>query len=408
LISAEINTAADIHPDEHNHRSSLLSSAAGDGNMWIKTQPVLDLNLLAHTSGEWLRGSGPESDIVISSRMRLARNLAEFPFISRASKADRAEIESVLRARIMGLKATNSPDGNSPTANGSLEYLNVSELKGIDRQFLVERQLISREHAEAEGARGVAIDPHEQVSLMINEEDHLRIQVMHSGLDLQNAWQQINDIDSKLSEHVTFAFHQKLGFLTACPTNVGTGLRVSVMLHLPALVITRQIDKVFRSLQKISLAVRGLYGEGSQAMGDFYQISNQITLGKSEAELVKQVGDVVPVLIDYERRARDFLIRESQENLHDRVSRAYGILRNAQTISSEETMHLLSSVRMGVNLGLISDLPIPTLNELFIHTQPAHLQKLRGGELDTADRNIERARYLRAHLNKEGEPGTKN
>ena len=160
-------------------------------------------------------------------------------------------------------------------------------------------------------------------------------------------------------------------------------MRVSVMLHLPALVITRQIDKVFRSLQKISLAVRGLYGEGSQAMGDFYQISNQITLGRSEAELVKQVGDIVPVIIDYERQAREFLVRESHENLHDRVSRAYGILRTAQTISSEETMHLLSSVRMGVNLGLIRDLEIPAVNELFIHTQPAHLQKLSGVELST-------------------------
>ena len=169
---------------------------------------------------------------------------------------------------------------------------------------------------------------------MINEEDHLRIQVMHSGLDLQSAWEQINRIDDLIEEQVTFAFNDKLGYLTACPTNVGTGMRVSVMLHLPALVITRQIDKVFRSLQKISLAVRGLYGEGSQAMGDFYQISNQITLGKSELDLVKQVGDVVPVIIDYERQARDFLVRESHENLHDHVSRAYGILRTAQTISS--------------------------------------------------------------------------
>jgi protein arginine kinase len=177
-------------------------------------------------------------------------------------------------------------------------------------------------------------------------------------------------------------------------------MRVSVMLHLPALVITSQIDKVFRSLQKISLAVRGLYGEGSQAMGDFYQISNQITLGRSESDLIKQVGDVVPVLIDYERRAREFLIRESQKDLHDRVSRAYGILCNAQTISSEETMHLLSSVRMGVNLGLIEDLEIPTLNQLFIHTQPAHLQKIRGIPLDTADRNVERAIYLKRHLRK--------
>ncbi len=219
-------------------------------------------------------------------------------------------------------------------ASGELEYVNVSELDGIDRQFLVERQLISREHAEAQGARGVAIDRQEQVSLMINEEDHLRIQCMHSGLDLQGAWEQINHIDDLIAEQVTYAFHPRLGYLTACPTNVGTGMRVSVMLHLPALVITRQIDKVFRSLQKISLAVRGLYGEGSQAMGDFYQIRNQITLGRSEEDLVKQVGDIVPVMIDYERRAREFLIRESQQNLHDQVSRAYGILRTAQTISS--------------------------------------------------------------------------
>jgi protein arginine kinase len=171
------------------------------------------------------------------------------------------------------------------------------------------------------------------------------------------------------------------------------------MLHLPALVITRQIEKVFRSLQKISLAVRGLFGEGSQAMGDFYQISNQITLGRSEDELVQQVNDIVPVIIDYERQARQFLIKESHENLHDRVSRAYGILRTAQTISSEETMHLLSSVRMGINLGLIDDLQIPTVNELFIHTQPAHLQKLRREHLKSAERNVARASYLRQRLN---------
>jgi protein arginine kinase len=349
----------------------------------------VDFDDLARSSGEWLRGSGPESDIVISSRIRLARNLADFPFISRANASDRAEIERTLRDRILKIQPAE------------LEYVDVNKLAGIDRQFLVERQLISREHAESEGARGVAIDSNERVSLMINEEDHLRIQVMHSGLDLTSAWEQINGIDDLVESQVTYAFNERLGYLTACPTNVGTGMRVSVMLHLPALVITRQIDKLFRSLQKISLAVRGLYGEGSQAMGDFYQISNQITLGRAEADLVKQVGDVVPTIIEYERKARDFLKRDSLENLHDRVSRAHGILCTAQTISSEETMHLLSSVRMGVNLGLIPDLEIPTLNKLFIYTQPAHLQKLSGVELDTADRNIERARYLRRHLNKE-------
>jgi len=232
---------------------------------------------------------------------------------------------------------------------------------------------------------------------------------MSSGFNLPEAWAKISQVDDLIESRVTYAFHPKLGYLTACPTNVGTGMRVSVMLHLPALVLTRQIDKFFRSLQKISLAVRGLYGEGSQAMGDFYQISNQVTLGKSEESLIKDVADIVPQIIKYERTAREFLIRESQENLHDRVSRAYGILRTAQTISSEETMHLLSSVRMGVNLGLIEDLEIPTINELFIHTQPAHLQKISGAELDTADRNIERARYLRRQLNKEsGGPASKN
>ena len=354
----------------------------------------MKLEDLARQCGEWLRGSGPESDIVISSRIRLARNLADFPFIRQCNESDRSEIEKTLKETIFSIKEWKN-----------LAYLDVNTLSKVDRQFLVERQLISREHAEADGARSVAIDRQEKFSLMINEEDHLRIQVMHSGLALDTAWQRINEIDDMIEEKMAFAFHPRLGYLTACPTNVGTGMRVSVMLHLPALVITRQIDKVFRSLQKISLAVRGLYGEGSEAMGDFYQISNQITLGRSEQELIEQVNDVVPVLIDYERKARQFLIRESQKDLHDRVSRAFGILCTAQTISSEETMHLLSSVRMGINLGLIENLEIPMVNQLFIHTQPAHLQKLRGSELDSANRNIERAHYLKNHLRKARETG---
>jgi protein arginine kinase len=347
----------------------------------------LELNDLTRNPGEWMRGSGPESDIVISSRIRLARNLADFPFVGRASEVDRTRIETMLRERVSVLQDASE-----------LLYLDIERLPGVDRQFLVERHLISREHAESQGTRAVVIDGHEKFSLMINEEDHLRIQVMQSGLDLQTAWEQINRIDDLIEESVTYAFDERLGYLTACPTNVGTGMRVSVMLHLPALVLTRQIEKVFRSLQKITLAVRGLYGEGSQATGDFYQISNQVTLGRTEQDLIKQVSDIVPVIIDYERRARDFLVKETHQNLHDRVSRAYGILRTAQTISSEETMHLLSSVRMGVNLGLIHDLEIPVVNELFLQTQPAHLQKLTGVELEPADRNIERARYLRRHL----------
>jgi protein arginine kinase len=345
------------------------------------------LNELAEGGGEWLRGTGPESDIVISSRIRIARNLSDFPFIRKASDTDKKQIESAVEQAVKSVTQWK----------GHVSYVNVNDLTDLDRQFLIERQLISRELAECNGVRSVAIDHDEKFSVMVNEEDHIRIQVMQSGLDLFEAWKQIDWIDDCIEEHVQYAFHKSLGYLTACPTNVGTGLRVSVMLHLPALVMTREVDKVFRSLHKINLAVRGLYGEGSEAMGDFYQISNQITLGKSELELVQQVNDVIPVMIEYEQKARDFLVRKNQQELKDRVNRAYGILSTAQTISSEETMHLLSSVRMGVNMGLI-DLDIPTLNRLFIHTQPAHLQKMHGTELDIADRNIQRASYLQQEL----------
>jgi protein arginine kinase len=348
---------------------------------------VVDLEALTRTSGEWLRGTGPESDIVISSRIRLARNLAQFPFLSRADDAARADIETLLRDHL-----------DDVPVRGNLTYFDVVHLGPLDRQFLVERQLISREHAETHGARGVGVAAQENVSLMINEEDHLRMQVLRSGLALDDAWDEINGIDDALEEHVEFAFSDQLGYLTACPTNVGTGIRVSVMMHLPALVLTKEIQKVFQAMQKMRLAVRGLYGEGSQAMGDFYQISNQVTLGPSEQDLIAKLKEVVMGIIAYERRVRDALINENRQRLHDQVSRAYGILSSAQTITSEETMHLLSSVRMGINLGLVDGLGIPTVNELFIQTQPAHLQKLRHETLESAERNIARASYLRQRL----------
>jgi protein arginine kinase len=219
---------------------------------------------------------------------------------------------------------------------------------------------------------------------------------------LWGAWERINALDDLIESRVYYAFHERLGYLTACPTNVGTGMRVSVMLHLPALVLTREIEKVFRSLQKISVTVRGLYGEGSQPAGDFYQISNQATLGRSEREIITQLGHddaVVPQIIKYERNARAALLDQKRDTLCDQVSRAYGILRNARMISSEETMLLLSRLRMGVHMGLLNELPITTINQLFLFTHPAHLQKMCGRELDTADRNIERARYSREHLN---------
>lgn len=357
-----------------------------------------DLAELAKTSGEWLKGTGPDSDIVISSRIRLARNLADFPFIRRCSDEDRLSIERTVRSRMESIADWEE-----------IRYIDIERLTDIDRQFLVERQLISREIADGEGSRAVAIDPSERYSVMVNEEDHLRIQVMNSGLDLESAWAQIDSLDDRLEGTILYAFHPRYGYLTACPTNVGTGLRVSVMLHLPALVITRQIEKVFRSMQKINVTVRGLYGEGSQYTGDFYQVSNQITLGRTERELLGLVGkDVVPRIIEYERKARDFLLHHGEQDLHDDVSRALGILSTAKKISSEETMHYLSKVRMGVNLGLIESLPVGMINKLFIHTQPAHLQKLQGRPLGSTDRNIERASYLQRHLTGQSGQGELN
>jgi protein arginine kinase len=351
----------------------------------------MNLDSLTHTSGEWLRATGPESDIVISSRVRLARNLAAFPFTNRASAYQKAEIEGMLRDRVAKLEL-----------DPRLDYVNVPGLSPLDRQFLVERQLISRELASAEGPRGVAVGPRETVSLMINEEDHLRLQVMRSGFALDEAWQDIDRVDDLLEQRVSYAFSEEFGYLTACPTNVGTGMRSSVMLHLPALVWTKQIEKVFRALQKINLAVRGLYGEGSRASGDFYQISNQVTLGKSETGILAEIREVIPQIITYERQARTALLRESRQALQDRVSRAYGTLCSATMMTAEETMDLLSSVRLGVNLSLLDDITIATVNELFIHTQPAHLQKLMGALLDGEERNAARARYLRTRLREAG------
>ena len=245
---------------------------------------------------------------------------------------------------------------------------------------------------------GVALGPRETVSLMINEEDHLRLQVMRSGFALEEAWQEIDHLDDLLEQRLNYAFSEEFGYLTACPTNVGTGMRASVMLHLPAVEWTRQIEKIFRALQKINLAVRGLYGEGSRASGHFYQISNQVTLGKSETSVLGEIREVIPTIINYERQAREVWMRDNRQALQDRVSRAYGTLCSATMMTSEETMELLSHVRLGINLGLLEDLTIATVNELFIHTQPAHLQKLMGSVLDGEERNAARARYLRRRL----------
>jgi protein arginine kinase len=352
----------------------------------------MNLDTLLPNLGEWLRATGPESDVVVSTRIRLARNLAHFPFTNRASAHQKTEVESKIRDAILKADLANR-----------LLYLRVDGLPALDRQFLVERQLISRELAAVlEGPRGVAFDDKESVSLMVNEEDQLRLQVMRSGLALDDAWQTIDSVDDALEARLTYAFHDQFGYLTACPTNVGTGMRASVMVHLPALGLTKQIEKVFRSLQKINLVVRGLYGEGSRASGDLYQISNQVTLGRAETRVLQEIREVIAVILQYERSARTALMKERKQAEQDRVARAIGTLGSATMITSEETMELLSAVRLGIHLHLLDDLPATTVNQLFIHTQAAHLQKIMGAQLDGEERNAARAKYLRNRLRELG------
>ena len=356
----------------------------------------MELDKLQNQVGEWLSGKGPESDIVISSRIRLARNVSGHSFLSRANLKDRSRLEQVIRDRLMG-----------PGVSTEVSYFSLPDLSSVDRQFLVERHLISREHALGKGPRGVAMSPRENLSVMINEEDHLRIQGLHSGLQLRDTWEEINRLDTYLEETIDFAFDSQFGYLTICPTNAGTGMRASVMLHLPALVMTGQIEKVFQAVSKINLAVRGLYGEGTKASGDFYQISNQQTLGKSEGEIIRNVESVIPQIVKFERTVRETLLENKREVIEDKVWRAYGMLRSARIINSEETMDLLSVVRLGVNLGLIPGLRIQTINELFILSQPAHLQKMEQSELGSTERDITRATFIRNRLRvKDGQSGS--
>lgn len=347
----------------------------------------MELEDLQSTSGEWLGGTGPDSDIVISSRIRLARNLSEFCFLSKASARDRGEIER--RVKEVLPEVDVAPD---------MTYFSLPPLSPIDRLFLVERHLISREHAFGKGPRGVCLAARESLSIMVNEEDHLRIQGLRSGFQLRATWEQVDEVDTRLERRLDYAFSPQFGYLTVCPTNVGTGMRASLMLHLPALVMTRQIDKVFQAVSKINLAVRGLYGEGTQASGDFYQISNQPTLGRSESEIIENIERVIPRIIEYERTVRESLLEQRREVVEDKVWRAYGMLQTARTINSEETMDLLSAVRMGVNLNIIRDVPMSTVNQLFIFTQPAHLQKLERTELNSPERDITRATFIRNRL----------
>ncbi len=338
---------------------------------------------------EWLRGEGRDSDVVMSSRVRLARNFAGYPFLSRARREQRREILVVAQRDIM--EGSLAPQ---------MMWIDLNELPALERSVLVERHLISKQHAKGEEPRAVAISsPDERLSIMVNEEDHLRLQVIRSGLAVSEAFAQIDQADDRIESQSDYAFSAKYGYLTACPTNVGTGIRVSVMLHLPGLKISGEIEKVRRAAQGMSLAVRGFYGEGSEAVGDLFQVSNQTTLGKSERELLTVFEtNIIPKVIEYERVARRSLLEKRRVILEDRAHRALGLLRSARLLKSDEAMELLSCVRLGIMTGVIEKVDPAKVNELLLTTQPAHLQKLLHRDLDQAERRIERATLVRNTL----------
>lgn len=338
--------------------------------------------------GQWLCGCGPLGEVVISSRVRLARNLAGFPFVARAGRHQRREVLTQAREQICG-------------QGDEVFWVDLSESPELDRQLLVERHLISREHArpDEQGGRAVAIGADETFAIMVNEEDHLRIQVLRAGMQLSSAYEQINQIDNRLEETLDFAFSSRFGYLTACPTNVGTGIRMSVMLHLPALKLTGEIEKVRRAARDMHLAVRGLFGEGSDAQGDLYQISNQTTLGRTEQEILADFEHtIVPQIVAYEKQAREALLRQKPAQLEDKIWRAWGLLNHARLLGTEEVMDLLSHLRLGVHLGRLPQVDLRTLSELFLMAQPAHLQKLTGCTMDAARRREARAELVRQRL----------
>ncbi len=335
--------------------------------------------------GEWLHGDGPDSDIAICTRVRFARNIDGFRFSTCMTPDEATELNTYVTKQL--------------TQEGFIEPLQVTslaELSDLQRSVLMERHLISRELAGADRSRSVAVNDSESVSVMINEEDHLRTQIFASGFQVDETYGRAERLDEAMLQILPLAFSEEFGFLTSCPTNAGTGLRVSVMLHLPGLVWSDEMDKAANTAQKIHLAVRGLYGEGSRALGDFYQVSNQVTLGRSEQQILDDVRSAVTRLLEWERKVRGALLSgETRNRTEDRVFRAVGTLRHARILASEECLTCLSAVRFGVQQHLITGLSTKDLNRILLLTQPAHMQRDSEAEIDANERDLRRAHLVR-------------
>ncbi|MBD3184401.1 protein arginine kinase [Candidatus Poribacteria bacterium] len=362
------------------------------------------MNRAAYTASGWMQGDGPDSDVIISTRIRLARNLMDFPFCNQAEKIELQKVAEIAE------KALESISNKAKSELRNASVIRLERLDKLERDFLVERHVISNDLSEKvndkekENKSGiltpyrVIIGEDETVSIMLNEEDHIRLQVMNSGLQIKNSWEIMDSIDNKLSRYVDYAFSQDFGYLTACLTNAGTGLRVSVMFHIPALASTREGKKALLSVSDMGYAIRGMYGEGSYNGGAFYQISNEATLGQSEEDILDRVHEVAVQIADYEREEREILLNNSRMMIKDKVFRAYGILTNARMISCQDALGNLSWLSLGINLGILSDLNRNDIARLMFLIRPAHLQKYEGKRLEAIERDTKRAAIIRKIL----------
>ena len=347
----------------------------------------MTVSSLVDTPSELTGTSSTKAAIVLMTRVRLARNLAGQYFPGWAKQAQRDDVMQTCRAAV--------------TATSPMKRcfsVAIGDLSDLEKQILVERHLISRELSGAKAGAGVIISRDQMFSVMMNEEDHLRIQVLRSGFQLRKAWNAINDFDSALEERLDFAFSPTFGYLTACPTNLGTAMRASAMMHLPALVISNQMEKVVRAVNQLGMVVRGLFGEGSDASGSIFQISNQTTLGDSEESIIKRLGSVLQSIVEHEGNAREKLLEADAGKLLDKIGRAYGILQNSHLLSSGEAMNLLSLIRLGIDLGAYPDVHRALIDRLFIEAQPGHLQHAQKGECDSGRRDVLRASRLRSEF----------
>jgi protein arginine kinase len=348
------------------------------------------------TPSDMAQRVGPHDKIVMSSRVRLARNLRSVAFPGWAKKAERIRTLEKIRPCVEALPQMGEHFSET-----------MDNLTLLEKNILVERHLISREHAAKNAGSGLVFNRDETLCVLINEEDHLRMQALRPGLQLKQAWNTIESVDSKLEKKLEYAFSPELGYLTACPTNLGTGIRVSAMLHLPGLVLAEQINQIIQAVNKLGLAVRGLYGEGTEALGNVFQVSNQMTLGETEGDIVERLSKVLSQIIEHEENARGTLLEKKPKTVYNHIGRAYGILANAHSISSKETMNLLSLMRLGVDLSLFPDLERALVDELFVVTQPNHLQKQFSDKLSAEERDLLRADMLRERLRAVSRPKPK-